>query len=86
MTGNSMDSPLNINLLIPFKDNSGDRKKLYRADIERFRSKLENRAAELRSDIEQLFGPKFELTISGRSDGSTKKFFWRFRSTTRERK
>ena len=45
-----MTIPLNINLLIPFKDNEGARRNLYRKDIERFRDQLEARAAELRDD------------------------------------
>lgn len=81
-----MDSSLNINLIIPFKDNKEARRNLYRAEIGRFRAWLEERAAELRGDIEQLFGPEFELTIASRSDGSSKKFYWRFRSTKKDRK
>jgi len=78
--------PLNINLLIPFKDNEGARRNLYRKDIERFRERLEARAAELRDDLISNFGEDFELTIAGRSDGTTTKFFWRFRSSKRDRK
>ena len=81
-----MDSPLNINLIIPFKDNKRARRNLYRTEIDRFRSELEGRVTELRGDIEQLFGSEFELTISSRSDGTTKKFYWRFRSSKRDRK
>lgn len=81
-----MTIPLNINLLIPFKDNEGARRNLYRIEVERFRDQLEARAAELRDDLIANFGEEFELTISGRSDGTTTKFFWRFRSSKRDRK
>jgi len=33
-----------------------------------------------------FFGDNFELAISSRSDGTTRKYFWRFRSSKRDRK
>ncbi len=81
-----MTIPLNINLLIPFKDNEGARRNLYRKEVERFRDRLEARATELRDDLITNFGEEFELTIAGRSDGTTTKYFWRFRSSKRDRK
>lgn len=77
---------LNINLLIPFKDNSGARRNLYKAEIEKFRAQLDARASEIGDDLATIFGDNFELAISSRSDGTTRKYFWRFRSSKRDRK
>ena len=81
-----MADSLNINLLIPFKDNSGARRNLYKAEIEKFRAQLDARASEIGDDLATIFGDNFELAISSRSDGTTRKYFWRFRSSKRDRK
>jgi hypothetical protein len=81
-----MADSLNINLLIPFKDNSGARRNLYKAEIEKFRAQLDARASEIGDDLATIFGDSFELAISSRSDGTTRKYFWRFRSSKRDRK
>jgi|TARA_R100000501_G_C2606296_1_gene102001 hypothetical protein len=81
-----MADSLNINLLIPFKDNSGARRNLYKAEIEKFRAQLDERASEIGDDLATIFGDSFELAISSRSDGTTRKYFWRFRSSKRDRK
>lgn len=80
-----MTSPLNINLIIPFKDNKGERLKLYLGEIEVFKIQLFSRVEELKIELEEIFGDMFELTISPRSDGSTKKFYWRFKSRKQNR-
>jgi len=81
-----MSFPLNINLIIPFKDNKGERLKLYMADIEAFKLQLESRVTELKDELDDIFGGMFELTITARSDGNSKKFFWRFKSSKQDRK
>jgi len=81
-----MSFPLNINLIIPFKDNKGERQKLYLAEIEVFKAQLESRVEDLKNELDEIFGAMFELSISARSDGSAKKFFWRFKSTKQDRK
>ena len=77
--------PLNINLIIPFKDNKGERLKLYLSNIEVFKTQLLDRVEELKIELDSLFGDMFELSISARSDGSTKKYFWRFKSRKQDR-
>ena len=81
-----MADSVNINLLIPFKDTSGARRNLYKAEIEKFRAQLDARASEIGDDLATIFGDNFELAISSRSDGTTRKYFWRFRSSKRDRK
>jgi len=81
-----MTNPLNINLIIPFKDNKGLRLKLYVGDIKTFKLQLEERVDELRSELDSLFAGKCKLTIASRADGNAKKFFWRFRSRDADRK
>jgi len=81
-----MSFPLNINLIIPFKDNKGDRLKLYLADINVFKGQLELKVEDLKNDLDEIFGTTFELTISARSDGSVKKYYWRFKSSKQDRK
>lgn len=81
-----MTSPLNINLIIPFNDNKGMRLKLYRREIEAFRDNLDSRVVEIREELQSLFGDGFELNISPRSDGNSKKYYWRFKSAKRDRK
>jgi hypothetical protein len=77
---------LNINLIIPFKDNRGGRLKLFRIEIERFKTQLENRVDELKRDLDVVHGADFDLTIAARSDGNSKKYYWRFKSGKRDRK
>ena len=77
---------LNINLIIPFKDNRGGRLKLFRIEIERFKNQLENRVDELKRSLEVVHGADFDLTIAARSDGHSKKYYWRFKSGKRDRK
>ena len=81
-----MNPSLNINLLIPFKDNKGARRNLYKIEIENFRAKLDGRASELGDDLVTLFGEDCEIAINSRSDGTTRKYYWRFRSSKRDRK
>ena len=81
-----MTFPLNINLIIPFKDNKGERLKLYLGEMESFQGRLNNRVEELKEELVDIFGNTFELTIAARSDGSTKKYYWRFKSSKQDRK
>lgn len=80
-----MQQPLNINLIIPFKDNTAGRLALYRRELDLFKAQLNDRVEELKDELASLFGEKFELTIAARSDGNAKKFFWRFTSSKRGR-
>lgn len=77
---------LNINLIIPFKDNKGKRLELYKLEMDRFKEELCCRAESLKGELLEWFGDTFELTIAARSDGYTKKFYWRFKSSSRDRK
>lgn len=86
MSSNSDHSPLNINLIIPFKDNIGDRQKLYLIEIDRFRESLEAEVESIKSELEDLFGKDFEISIVGRSDGNSKRYYWRFKSSKKDRK
>ena len=47
---------------------------------------VSGRASEIGDDLATIFGDNFELAISSRSDGTTRKYFWRFRSSKRDRK
>lgn len=75
----------NINLLIPFKDNKGDRLNLYKREIESFKSALEGRVETIKESIEEKI-QRSEITILARSDGNSKKYYWRFKSSARDRK
>lgn len=79
-------SPLNINLIIPFNNNKERGLDLYVDNLVRFRENLESRVDELKCELGTIFGEDFELTIAARSDGTVKKFFWRFTSSLRNRK
>lgn len=81
-----MSLPLNINLIIPFKDNKGRRLALYRNEIEAFRDSLGDRVGGMKDELVSLFGERFELTIAARSDGNSRKYYWRFKSSKRDRK
>jgi len=78
--------PLNLNLIIPFKDNKGERRNLFLLEIGRFSVALSARAGELKTELVDLFGAQFELTIAARSDGTAKRYYWRFKSSKRDRK
>lgn len=79
------DFPLNINLIIPFKDNKGERLNLYKLDIERFKAEIDARVDFLRNELDLKIG-NCAVTISARSDGNSKKYYWRFKSSERDRK
>lgn len=81
-----MSLPLNLNLIIPFKDNKGERLNLYRVDIERFKDGLGERVDEIKEEIMELFGNNFQMNISARSDGNSRKYYWRFKSSKKNRK
>ena len=81
-----MSFPLNINLIIPFKDNEGNRLRLYIRSIMDFKLQLEERVEEVLSDLDSLFAGKCKLTITSRSDGHAKKYFWRFKTRDSDRK
>ena len=81
-----MSSPLNINLIIPFKDNKAGRLNLYRKEIEAFKEMLGQRVEELKEELVSLLGEDFELTLAARSDGNSRKYYWRFKSSKRDRK
>ncbi|MAE91056.1 MAG: hypothetical protein CMI67_15975 [Pelagibaca sp.] len=81
-----MSVPLNINLIIPFKDNKAGRLNLYRKEIEAFKEMLGQRVEELKEELVSLLGEDFELTLAARSDGNSRKYYWRFKSSKRDRK
>jgi len=81
-----MHCPLNINLIIPFKDNKGERLNLYRIEIESYKEALASRVEDIKEEIIELFGNNFEMNIAARSDGNTRKYYWRFKSSKRDRK
>ena len=81
-----MSSPLNLNLIIPFKDNKGDRLILYVNEIQAFRESITQYAAQMNHELKDLCGDNFELTIAARSDGTSRKYYWRFKSSKRDRK
>jgi len=80
------EAPLNLNLILPFKDNIGEKQKLHQRRWDDFRVELEQRVEELRTDLNVSFGQGFELGIMSRGDGAVKKYYWRFKSTKRDRK
>lgn len=81
-----MVSPLNINLIIPFKDNKGDRLRLYLLEIQRFDDGIKERVEELKGEVADMCGEDFALTIAARSDGNAKRYYWRFKSSKADRK
>lgn len=85
-SGKIVSLPLNVNLIIPFKDNKTGRLNLYRNEIEAFKSSLGDRVEELKEELISLLGEDFELTIAARSDGNARKYYWRFKSGKRDRK
>ena len=54
-----MSVPLNINLIIPFKDNKAGRLNLYRKEIEAFKEMLGQRVEELKEELVSVFGRGF---------------------------
>jgi hypothetical protein len=81
-----MTSSLNINLIIPFKDNKGLKLTRYKNELGEFQELLTLRVEELKQEIDSLYGKKFILTIGARSDGNSKRYYWRFKARARDRK
>jgi len=86
MNDNLGTNPLNINLIIPFKDNKGDKQRLHAKCLKGFYDELEYRVEELRLDLPMFFGKDFELVILTRGGAGAKMYYWRFRSIKRSRK
>lgn len=85
-TSKMTHSALNINLIIPFKDNKGERLNLVIREIDAYSDQLESQVAQFRDELDGLFSGNCELTIAGRSDGNAKKYYWRFKSNKQDRK
>lgn len=59
---------------------------MYLQEIERFRKALETEIESIKSELDDLFGKDFELSLVGRSDGNAKRYYWRFKSSKKDRK
>lgn len=59
---------------------------MYRNEIELFKDNIGMRVEDLKEELASLFGEDFELTIAPRSDGNSRKYYWRFKSSKRDRK
>lgn len=81
-----MSNPFNINLIVPFKDNKGSKRKLFVAEIESYKKDLEGRAVELKQDLETLFGDALKISIVARSDRGAVSYYWRYKSSKEDRK
>lgn len=79
------NSPLNLNLIIPFKDNKESARKLYLGELIAFRGDLEFRVNELKSKLIDRFGSELKISIAARSDGGVKRYYWRFTSKLKKR-
>ena len=75
-----MTSSLNLNLIIPFKDNR-DAFTSYVLSLDSFRDELEGEVVRCQSVLESLFSSNQKITIASRSSGSAKKYFWRLTGT-----
>ena len=86
MSGRFDEVALNLNLILPFKDNIGSKQRLHQRRMDDFKEELEDRVEELRTSLKVLFGQEFELAIMSRGDGYSKKYYWRFSTSKRDRK
>jgi len=85
-TVNLGQSPLNINLIISFKDNKrGWRSRLDR-EIEAHMILIEERVQEIKEEMIPIFGPDFEIGIFARANRAARSFTWRYRATSKNRK
>jgi hypothetical protein len=83
--GLKMDEFL-INIYIPFKDIKGIRQRRFLTDSESVLTDLEKRVGDLKKEVQTLFGDKLQIAIVGRSDGGALAYYWRYRSTQKDRK
>ncbi len=79
------NSPLNLNLIIPFKDNKESARKLYLGELIQFKESLEFRVSELKTKLVDRFGSELKISIAARSDGGVKRYYWRFTSKLKKR-
>lgn len=78
--------PLNLNLIISFKDNrQGAHSQLLR-EIEDFVSAMDQRIGEIKAEMEPLFGEAFPITIAPRTLKSSRTYYWRYRAKDAQRK
>lgn len=80
-----MNLPLNINLILPFKDNKGFRQKLLDNELCSFESELLEHVESLKCSLAERSVASLKITIMPRSDGSVKMYYWRFKSSKQSR-
>ncbi|POP51573.1 hypothetical protein C0068_16690 [Zhongshania marina] len=79
-------SPLNLNLIISFKDNKERGHTQLLREIDDFAVELDDRVSEIKGEMEPLFGKDFPLSIYVRALKTTRTYFWRYRGKAAQRK
>ncbi|EIF42846.1 hypothetical protein DOK_11716 [gamma proteobacterium BDW918] len=85
-TVKSGQSPLNINLIISFKDNKREWRSRLDREIESQMLLIDERVREIKEEMIPVFGPDFEIAIFARANRAARSFTWRYRASTKNRK
>ena len=76
------DFPLNINLIIPFKDKKRDG---LRNDLSIVEAEMKKVVEKLNLEISDTCGEDFKLSILAKRAGKTTRYYWRFKSSKNDR-
>ncbi len=69
--------PLNLNLIIPFKDKKGIRKTRLLVELKKYEKQLHQRVVDLKAELLTVFKSSFGLSITKRTGTTSNKYYWR---------
>ncbi len=59
---------------------------MFLRELNEFEEQLEDEIIEIKGELESLFDGSFGVGLVSRSDGTAKKYYWRFKSSKKDRK
>ncbi len=80
-----INSPLNLNLIIPFKDKKGIRKNRLLLELRKYEEQLHQSVVDLKSELSKAFKSSFGLSITKRTGTTSNKYYWRMTSRNSKR-
>jgi len=77
--------PLNLNLIIPFKDKKGIWKNRLLLELNKYEGQLHQRVIDLKAELLKAFKVSFGLSIAKRAGTTSNKYYWRMTSRNSKR-
>lgn len=76
---------ISLNLIIPFKDNKGEKLEAYLSELFQYQETLFRRADELQSELDMILDDEFEMRLVKRKLKNGFQYSWRFKSSKKNR-